>query len=277
MLERPPPILVAERFSALLEALLDLLGNLTSEEWTLPTAASAWSVKDVALHLLGDEIGIVSWRRDGFSEPHPAIDGWEELVRWINQRNALWVETARRTSPRLLCDLLRVTGEQANAFFRTLDGNAPGGEVSWVGPGHSPTWLEIAREFTERWHHQQHIRDAVGKPGCTEAYFLAPVLAAFVFALPRTYQHVDAVDGCCVTLAITGESGGEWTVRREYEEWQLYLGKPEYTDAAIILPEETAWRLFTKGITGEQARAKASLSGNRILAEKILETISIIA
>jgi len=39
---------------------------------------------------------------------------------------------------------------------------------------------------------QQHIRDAVGKPGAKEPYYLAPVLSTFVYALPQTYQRVDA-------------------------------------------------------------------------------------
>ena len=277
MLSIPPPVLVADRFPALLDELLDVLGSLGDEEWDLPSAASEWSVKDVALHLLGAEIGILSWRRDRFNEPHPAISGWEELVAWINQRNSDWVQAGRRMSPRILIDLLRVTGEQTNELFCTLDPFAPGGEVTWAASGPAPTWLEIAREFTERWHHQQHIRDAVGRPGCVEPYFLAPVLSAFVWALPRTYQGVYASEGCCVTLSITGAAGGDWTVRREQESWKLYLGMPEWANAEVSLPEDAAWRLFTHGITRDEARARASLSGDMNLAGKMLETISIIA
>lgn len=277
MLTVPPPVLVADRFPQLLNALLDLLGGLGDSEWTLPTVAGEWSVKDVALHLLGAEVGILSWRRDRFSEPHLAIHNWEDLLAWINQRNLNWVQGARRMSPRLLIDLLRVTGEQANEVFRKLDPFAPGGEVTWAASGPAPTWLEIAREFTERWHHQQHIRDAVGRPGCLDPSFLAPVLSAFVWALPRTYQGVDASQGCCVTLTITGAAGGSWTVRREQDSWKLYLGTPEKANAEVSLTEDTAWRLFTHGITSELARTRAALSGDIYLAGKMLETVSIIA
>lgn len=277
MLSIPPPVLVADHFPALLQELLDVLGSLGEEEWSLPTAASQWSVKDVALHLLGAEIGILSWRRDRFSEPHSAIHNWEQLVAWINQRNSVWVQAGRRMSPKLLIDLLRITSEQANAFLSTLDPLAPGGEVTWAASGPAPTWLEVAREFTERWHHQQHIRDAVSRPGCVDPYFLAPVLSAFVWALPRTSQNVDAGEGCCVTLSITGAAGGDWTVRREQGSWKLYFGLPERANAKVSVPEEITWRLFTQGITPEQARARATLSGDMNLAGKLLETISIIA
>ena len=36
--------------------------------------------------------------------------------------------------------------------------------VNWAGPEPAPIWLDPAREYTERWVHQQHIRDAVRNP-----------------------------------------------------------------------------------------------------------------
>lgn len=277
MLSEPQPIETASRFPPLLDRLLSLLESLSAEEWAAPTAALPWTVKDVALHLLGDEIGILSWRRDHFSDAPPSISTWEGLVAWINRRNAQWVEGTSRISPRVLCDLLRHTGQQANELFASLDPYVPGGEVSWAASGPAPAWLEIAREFTERWHHQQHIRDAVGQPGCTEPVFLTPVLDAFVRALPRTYRDVDAPPNSKVVLEISGPSGGAWTVVRESGGWKLYLGRPDKSDAEVRLPEDTAWRLFTRGVTREQAREKSRTSGDHMLAEKLLETISIIA
>ena len=276
-LQKPPPILVADRFPALLDALLDLLTSLPGEAWERPTSVPGWTVKDVALHLLGDEISILSAKRDRFSESHADLESWEALVAFINQRNAQWVQAARRLSPLLLCDLLRYTGEQVNAFFAGLDLLVPGGAVSWAGPDPAPVWLDVAREFTERWHHQQHIRQAVERPGCTEAFFLAPVLAAFVHALPRTYRDVPAPEGTCITLTITGEAGGAWSVVRRAEGWQLFAGAPQQPHAAVILPQDAAWRLFTKGIPPAQARRSASLLGDLPLAEQALQTISIIA
>jgi uncharacterized protein (TIGR03083 family) len=277
MLQKPAPILVANQFPALLEALLGLLETLAPEDWERPTAAEGWCVRDIGLHLLGDDIGYLSNKRDGFREKTGRLDTWEDLVAFINQRNGLWVEAARRTSPRLLIELLRFTGQQFNAFVLTLDPNAPGSAVSWAGPERAPVWLDLAREFTERWHHQQHIREAAGRPGLTGAEFLGPILATFVFALPQTYRQVVAAEGTWVSLTITGAAGGVWSVRREGERWQLYTGRPADSRAEVILPEDTAWRLFTKGISKEEARAQALLKGDPALAERMLETISIIA
>ena len=48
-------------------------------------------------------------------------------------------------------------------------------------------------------------------------------------------------------------------------------------DATIELDEERAWRLFTKGISKEEARQMARIEGNEALAERALETVSILA
>ncbi len=276
-MEIPSPILVADRFPALLDRLVDLLSDLSAEEWARPTVATGWSVKDVALHLLGDDVGILSGKRDGFSEGRWKAETWEELVALINRSNDRWLQATRRISPRLLCELLRFTGDRANALFLSLDPFALGGPVSWAGPEPAPVWLDVAREFTERWHHQQHIRDALGRPGCTEAYFLKPVLATFVRALPQTYRQVEAALGTCVRLTITGDSGGEWSVAREGATWQLYEGRSPDPQAEVELPEEVAWRLFTRGISAAQAGASSRLLGDTRLAQKALETVSILA
>ncbi|RPI82062.1 MAG: hypothetical protein EHM41_19285, partial [Chloroflexi bacterium] len=110
MLQKPNPILVADRFPTLLDTLLTLLASLSDEEWFRPVHGGEWTVKDLAQHLLGDEINILSGRRDGFSGTFAAIDSWEDLVAFINRNNTLWVQATRRMSPKLICDLLRNTG-----------------------------------------------------------------------------------------------------------------------------------------------------------------------
>jgi uncharacterized protein (TIGR03083 family) len=277
MLRKAKPVLVVDRFSALLDALLDLLHSLTPDEWQRPVHGGDWTVKDIAQHLLGDEINILSGKRDEFSEAFAPIRTWGDLIGLINHRNAVWVEATRRMSPRVICDLLRITGDQANEHFRNVELFALGSPVNWAGPDPAPVWLDVAREFTERWHHQQHIRDVVGKPGASEPEVLTPVLAAFVHALPVTFQAVAAPEDTAVSLNIIGPAGGTWSVVREAERWQLYQGRPESPQAVVDLPEDIAWRLFTKGISPTQARQQATLTGDPSLAERVLETVSILA
>ena len=208
-MRRPEPVQVLQLFPEVRQELLDLLSNLSAEDWERPTACALWSVKDVALHLLGGDIGILSRRRDGFAPGAPPAN-WAELVALINHLNDLWVKAARRMSPRVLRDLLSFTGPQVEEFFASLDPFSVGFAVDWAGPQPAPVWLDLAREYTERWHHQQQIRDAVGRPGLKRRRFLAPVLDTFVRALPYTFRDVPAADGTALRLSISGESGGDW-------------------------------------------------------------------
>jgi uncharacterized protein (TIGR03083 family) len=104
-LDPASPIIVVDLFRPALAELQALLSGLREEDWEKPTACPTWSVKDVALHLLGDDIGILSRQRDHFRSGATARN-WPELVARLNEANDLWVRASQRLSPRLLSDLL---------------------------------------------------------------------------------------------------------------------------------------------------------------------------
>jgi len=273
----PQPILVTDLFPEVQNALLALLNELTPEEWNRPTVCSQWSVKDIAAHLLGGQIGILSRKRDHYLFSGDPIREWDDLVTLINSLNDTWVKAASRLSPRLLCELLKLTGEQVCQYFKTLDPYAQGDPVDWAGPNRVPVWLDLAREYTEWWHHQQQIRDAVGKPGLKEPTYFRPLLDTFVRALPHTYRNVEALEGTLLVLTITGDSGGQWGLHRNNGLWLLYTDVTEPADAEAIMDQEVAWRLFTKGISSHEANAAATLAGDVSLAAQALEMVSVIA
>jgi uncharacterized protein (TIGR03083 family) len=260
--------------------LLELLGELTASDWAAPTVCSGWSVKDVAAHLLGDDVGRLSWGRDGYVNPDFAagldIGTLPGLVAAIDRQNAVWVMGTRRISPRLLIELLEMTGELTEAHFASLDMNALGMPVDWAGPEPAPVWLDVAREYTERWMHQQHIRDAVGEPGLKERRWFAPVLDAFVRGLPRVLRDAPSPDGTTLRLVISGDAGGEWIALRQNDDWLLGTAPGMAVDATVELDQESAWRLFTKGISKEGARKAARIEGDEALAERALDTVSIL-
>jgi len=130
----PAAITVRDRFAPLRQELIAVLEGLNEQDWMRPTAAPAWSVKDVAAHLLGGDIGILSRERDGFRFAPVDPSTYRELVELVNQLNDEWTVAARRISPRLLCELLTLVGPKVEAYFSTLDLDALGGPVSWAGP-----------------------------------------------------------------------------------------------------------------------------------------------
>jgi uncharacterized protein (TIGR03083 family) len=165
------PIIVIDLFPQERKHLLDLFAELTEEDWQKSTVCPGWSVKDIGLHLLGDDIGYLSGHRDHFSNPFFTgrnMENWESLVQNINEANELWVLATQRISPVLLSTLLELTGKQFYEHLSSLDPMAMNGQVNWAGPQNAPVWLDIAREYTERWLHQQQIRDAVNRPGLKE-------------------------------------------------------------------------------------------------------------
>lgn len=279
-----PPVLTVDLFPEERAALLSLLESLTDEQWAIINVYPGWDVKDIVQHLLADDLGRLSRSRDAYAQGNftfttPATFE-ADLLDFINRQNELWVQATRRLSPRVLIDLLRATGEQTQAHWQSLDLEATGEPVSWAGPDPAPVWLDVAREFTERWLHQQHVRDAVSAPPLTEPRFFVPVLDTFVRALPHTYRAVIAPEGAHVRLTITGVDSPDplhYDLVRHETRWQLFTNVDSAPAAAATMPADTAWRLFTKSITREDARSLCTLEGDTALAENVLDTVSIIA
>jgi uncharacterized protein (TIGR03083 family) len=154
------PIDVVDLFLPERESLLRLLTALTDEQWDAPTVCPGWSVRDVALHVLGVDFANLSRRRDGWRDAGnagPSDDPWPALVEFINQFNQQWVEAARRISPRLMYELLAFTAEPVTAYFRSLDLTAMGEPVGRPGPC-GWTWREstpnggfTSSRFGTRW------------------------------------------------------------------------------------------------------------------------------
>lgn len=274
-MKHPNKIIIAARFAPLRAQLLKLLAGLGEDDWARPTAAPRWSVKDVAAHLLGGDVAILSGKRDAFHTPQ-SIESNDELIELVNRLNAEWVLAASRMSPRLLRELLSFTGPKVEACFASLDPIAMGRAVSWAGPEPAPVWFDLAREFTERWHHQQQIRDATGRPPLYDPYFLSPVLDTFVRALPFAYRNSEEPPGMSVRFEISGNSGGVWFVSKDEEEWTLVLNPTTEPATNVVISQDVAWRLFTKGMDREKARSLAVISGRVELAAPIFAATAII-
>lgn len=267
-----PPIPVVHLFQPERAALLEILGDLSDAEWALPTACPGWTVKDVALHILGGDVGIVARKRDGFHVPLPDA---ETFVEALNRHNEQWVESTRRISPPQLIDLLAHVGPQVYATLEGLDLLALGPPVYWAGPDEAPIWLDVAREYTERWHHQQHIRDAVNCPGLLDHTFAAPVFETFAYALPWSFRDIAAPPGTTVELRISGAAGGRWWITREDAAWKRTVPKGSAT-SSVEIPPELAWKMFTGGLPADLCAAGSKLEGDRDLARSLFDTRAII-
>lgn len=190
---------------------------------------------------------------------------YREFVRALNTKNQRWVDAARGLSGRVVRELLAWTGEQILGYYETLDPRATTG-VIWAG-GEVPQWLGIGRDFTERWVHQQQIREAIRRPG-EHSRYLPIVLGIFVWAFPHQFT-VRADTGTTVGVTLGDQS---WHLVRR-NGWELNEGAAPTPAASIEMDSDTAWRQLTGAAVPKQA---ALIMGATRLAEPLLDVRSII-
>jgi uncharacterized protein (TIGR03083 family) len=288
------PILTAHLFAPLHAELMTLLRTLDDDDWLRPTAAGQWRVRDVAAHLLDGDIRQISFRRDRLPPvpPKRPINDYADLVGFIDELNAVWVDACARVSPALMVELHAHTGPEAARVFEQQD---PFGRglfgVAWAGEAESVNWFDTAREYTERWHHQQQIRDAVGAEPLVAPQWLHPVIDTFLRALPHAYRDTPAADGTQIVFDIAGDAGGQWTLRGTSDPtshaasappstgasaiWSLFAGAAMSPDALITIDDDTTWRLLTKGLARADAAGRVRIDGEPILADPFLRMLAI--
>ncbi|MRG93146.1 hypothetical protein GF068_14575 [Polyangium spumosum] len=273
-----PPLATAHLFREVCSALHDLLASLGPDDWTKPTVHATRDVKDLVAHLLDGSLRRLSFQRDGHVIPAPEMRTFEAMVGFVQRLNSEWMVAARRLSPRVLMEMLRRADEEVAALFEGLDPEGPAiFSVAWAGEEWSQNWFDVAREYTEKWHHQQQIRDAVGRPGLTERRHLHPVIDTFLRGAPHAYRDVPAADGAGVDLVITGEAGGTWQLARAADRWELVTTRETPAVTTVELDADSAWRLWTKGLEPAEARARAVVRGDEALAAPVFRMVTIMA
>jgi hypothetical protein len=234
-------------------------------------------VRDVAAHLLDGELRRLSLARDGQRMAVGPLTGYSDVLALVNGLNASGVSYAERLSPALIIDLLGVTGEWLARYFASLD---PEGDaafsVAWAGESRSTNWMDVAREYSEHWHHQMQIRVAVGAaPVLLSDPWIGPLLDVSVRALPVSCKDVAAVDGTAIVLAVETDPVRQWTLVRSASRWVLKQGAARDPAASMRVDVDTAWRLFYNALTLDEAHARVRIDGDAALAQPLLRVRSV--
>jgi len=270
------PIPTLHLFTPLDEKLIELLKSLSPEEWNKPTLSKLWTVKDIAAHLLDGNIRFISILRDNhLGVKAENINSYQDLIDFLNNLNADWVKALKRMSPPLLIELLEITGKQYVEAIKKLDPFEPAiFSVAWAGEDVSLNWFHVAREYTEKWHHQQQIREAVNKQGIMSREFFFPLIDTLMRALPHTYKNVHAPIGSSVNVTVTGDTGGTWFIQKAEAGWK-FIDFHTSPAATVEIDPSTSWKLLTKGMTKEEAEKKMKFYGDVMLGKQVLTMISI--
>ena len=278
--DRTIPIQTLHLFPILDRMLLDLLVSLSDDDWNAPTIAKLWTVKDIVAHLLDGNLKGLSTSRDHYkATPNQHIHYYADLVSYINSQNHQWTDASRRLSPRLLMELLEFTGRRYADHLFSLDPweQAIYG-VAWAGQENSANWFHIAREYTEKFLHQQQIRDAVNKPGLITKELFYPFIDTLMQGLPYTYSTVDAGPGTAVSVIVSGEVGGQWDIKKYEKEWILTsLQEEQSADATITIDPDLAWKLFSKSKSYDEVLGEVNCQGNEALGLAALRMVSVMA
>lgn len=271
-------------FPILHQKLINLLQGLSPGDWQRETVCVGWSVKDVASHLLDGSLRVIALYRDAYSSPNqPVIQSYRDLVNYLNQLNNDWVQATRRLSPAVLIDWLDQAGQEADALLMTLPPDEPAiFSVAWAGQHTSPNWFHVAREYTERWHHQQQIRLVIGQTDELETDELyQPLIDTFMRALPYTYRDTPAPAGTLLQVSVADLSVGDWYLTHVNDHWELAI-PDQHTptvhlrpDVVVRIERPYAWQLFTRHIPADVAASHVQIEGDKRLGRQLLSMRSV--
>ena len=257
-------------FPRLDSSLISLLSGLDQRQWDMNTLCKQWKVKDIAAHLLDGALRRLSIGRDAYTSNSGNRGSNQDLLAYLNALNAEWVNAYKRVSPQIIIEQLQFAQEQLYRYFSKLDPDATAlFPVSWAGEAVSTNRFDIAREYTERWLHQQQIRQAVGAVSILEPDLYYPFLQVCMQALPYHFQAFESSQNSLIRVEIVGESGGVWSIIRNERAWEFTKSSTEVT-SQVYIDQNIAWMLFSKGIDVNQASQYWQVIGEQNLGRHVL-------
>ncbi len=231
------PLLTAERAD-----LLEFLAALSPEEWPADTAAPGWTVKDLALNVLDDDLGWLSRLRDRDLSGVVNVSDSTSFVSALAMKNQRWIDGAGQLSLPVVAGLLGWSGREMDDWYATLDLMGKGG-VYWASDGPVPLWFELAQDLTERWVHQGQMREAVDRLGTYGTDYLRTVLRTLVWAFPHQYRVSSAPE---TEVAVSLAGGGQWTLVSDGQgRWEMHEGEASLAAASLLATHGAGWRLLT--------------------------------
>ena len=278
-LEQVPPTDTRRFFRPVATELTTLLRALPADAWDRPTVAGTWRVREVIAHLVDVSMRRLSLHRDRHTPPAPPQPPRteREFVAFINGLNGQWIDAARRISPRMLTDLYEFVAAALADFTESFPDDGPAlFPVSWAGDERSDGWFDLGREFTEQWHHQAQVRDAVAAPPLRDPAWLHAVLLIALRGLPHAFRESRVETGRTLTIEITGTAGGVWTLKRDAGGWTLWAGQESGESARVTMSDDTAWRLLFNALSPENAESLVGRSGDPAVFAPLLRARSVI-
>jgi uncharacterized protein (TIGR03083 family) len=260
--EAIPFVTADEAYSLLkvqLDRLITLLETLEPQDWTLPTACTAWNVRDIVAHQAGGYASGTSYReliRQYSSIPKKGQlpeDAVNELQ--LNER-------ANRTPAELIAEL-RTVGPIAIEKWAHQFKLAKLISIPHPVPGilslRHLMWVIHSRDT---WMHRLDICRAAGRDFEQTADQDGRIVALVMLDVMKRLHH--KLGNPSVTIELTGISGGIWNIG------------PTQPSAAIRMDALT-FNIYASGrFNLAEVLSQATLSGDTVLAERVLKNIMVL-
>ena len=265
---------ILDVFSELNKELIVLLENLSKEDWEKETCLKNRNVKDLASHILDTSLRRLAIQRDNYVSENPEINSYEDLVDFIQKLNREWILATKRLSPEIIISLLKNSENELVELLKTLNPYEKAFfPVNWAGENESENWFDIAREYTEKWHHQMQLREAVGREGkLYDKLFFQPVIDTFIKAIPFAYDKLDKTD-FTITVEITGSCGGTFTLEK-INKSTTFIDTIDSKNKVSISQEEF-WKLVTN--SKPKRDIKLECVGDKELTDQFLTVVAVMS
>ncbi len=250
------PYVTADEAYTLLSTALDrflaLVEPLTPEEWEQPTACTEWTVRDILAHQAGSYAGAVGYGAMLRTTPLPKKGQLPE-----DALNALQLQQRLGKSPAELLTELRAVGpigaRKWAYHFRLIKPFAipyPGGSLSL----RHLMWVIHSRDT---WMHRLDICRATSRPFEQTREHDGRIVALVMRDVATCLKG--KLGGRAVIFDLSGIAGGVWKV-----------GSGEAS--ATIQMDALDFNILASGrYTYAEGRQKATISGDRALAESALQ------
>ncbi len=237
-----------------LSRFLALLESLHADDWSKPTACTAWNVHDMVAHQAGGYASGTTYKemiRQYTSKPQPGQLPEDAI-------NALQVgERANKTPAELVAELKQV-GEIA-AHNWAYGFNA----IKWIATPHPVGGFMSIRHLMwiihsrDTWMHRLDICRATDRPFEQTREHDGRIVELVV--LDTAKKLTKKLNGQAITLSLTGIAGGTW---------QIGKGNP----VAEMEMDALDFNIFVSGrFSYEEGIKRAAISGDRSLVEQALK------
>ena len=269
-------------FPELTSELVKLLKGIRMTDWNKPSPIKGRTVKDLVSHLIDSSLRRLSIQRDKYTSKSVKADikSYADLVDYIQHLNKEWMKTTERLSPQIILELLEYSEGQLYDFFKTLD---PEGKaifsVQWAGEEESKNWFDIAREYTEKWHHQMQIRLALNKPLLMDKKFTEPLYDTFMLGLPHLYREMKNYPaGDTIMITLTGNLNKTWLLEKQEDKRILTDKLEKEANTKIRFSEKDAWIIFTNTDRDkEKYKSKIDIAGDTELGYKLIDFVTVLS